>query len=186
VIYGGRIQLFGRSYSRDAMRGQALRMKAGQQLVFGEQIGWVESADILEEPESLKFLRQMGLLRRRFHRYFNAGRMFRPPVLLGDNPEVQADWQWLGPWMVAGKSVLAGAWGIPEENRMVLFFVNVSDSQVSLQVDFTRTLVEMNPDREWALQVCPPEGTEKRMALLRDTMAPLELGPREAVAWELE
>lgn len=186
VIYGGRIQLFGRSYSRDAMRGQALRMKAGQQLVFGEQIGWVESAEILEEPESLKFLRRMGLLRRRFHRYFNAGRMFRPPVLLGDNPEVQADWQWLGPWMVTGKSVLASAWGIPEESRMVLLLVNVGDSQVTLQVDFTRTLVEMNPDREWTLLVCPPEGTEKRMPLLRDESTLLELGPHEAVAWELE
>ncbi len=186
VVYGGRIQMFGRSYSRDAIRGQALRMKAGQQLVFGEQIGWVESAEVLEEPESLKFLRRMGLLRRRFHRYFNAGRMFRPPVLLGDNPEVQADWQWLGPWMVAGRSVLASAWGIFEESRMVFFFVNVSDSQVSLQVDFTRTLAEMNPNRERTITICPPEGMEKRMSPLRNERVPLELGPREAVAWELE
>jgi hypothetical protein len=186
VVYGGKIQMFGRSYSRDAMRGQALRMKAGQQLVFGEQIGWVESAAVLEEPESLEFLRRMGLLRRRFHRYFSAGRMFRPPVLLGENPEVQADWQWLGPWMVAGKSVLASAWGIPEENRLVLFFVNVSDSRVSLQVDFTRTLAEMNAERDWTLLVCDPQGRKKQAPPRRGERIPLELGRREAVAWVRE
>ena len=41
AVYGGAIQMFGRGYLGEATKALALRMKAGQQLVFGEQIGWI-------------------------------------------------------------------------------------------------------------------------------------------------
>ncbi|MHB8901863.1 MAG: DUF6259 domain-containing protein, partial [Thermoguttaceae bacterium] len=41
AVYGGSIQMFGRAYRGGPTKDLALRMKAGQQLVYGEQIGWL-------------------------------------------------------------------------------------------------------------------------------------------------
>ena len=46
-------------------------MKAGQQLVFGEQLSWL-SPDVVREPANAAFLRQLVHLRHRLRRYFYA------------------------------------------------------------------------------------------------------------------
>jgi hypothetical protein len=133
--------MFGRSFIGEAMRGLALRMKSGQQLVFGEQIGWVEARGILDEPDSIEFLKKMGGLRRKYARYFDKGRMLRPPVLSGDIPKVTADWKWEGDWLVTESAVMTGAWEIGEKGRLVVFFVNVSDDVIefSYSADYIDT-----------------------------------------------
>ncbi len=130
AVYGGAIQMFGRAYRGGATRDLALRMKAGQQLVFGEQLGWLDPG-IAKEPENGAFFRQLARLRARFNRYFSAGEMARPPALLGEVPKVKADWQWSGEWWVSTDAVLTGAWKLPTERRLALFFVNVSDTPVT-------------------------------------------------------
>jgi hypothetical protein len=52
AVYGGTIQMFGRAYRGGATKELALRMKAGQQLVFGEQIGWFDPGQA-GEPNNL-------------------------------------------------------------------------------------------------------------------------------------
>jgi hypothetical protein len=52
-------------------------MKAGQQLVFGEQLGWLDPG-LVNERENADFFRQMVRVRARFHRYFYAGEMAPP------------------------------------------------------------------------------------------------------------
>ena len=135
AVYGGAIQMFGRAYRGGNTRNLALRMKAAQQLVFGEQLGWIEP-EVVKEKENADFFRQMVRLRAAFNPYFSAGEMARPPKLLGPIPTVRADWQWSGEWWVSTDAVLTGAWQLPKENRMVLLFVNVSDESVPTQTRF--------------------------------------------------
>lgn len=126
AVYGGAIQLFGRSYGGGETKALALRMKAGQQLVFGEQIGWIDPK-IIEEKESAEFLRRLVRLRWHFRRYFAEGEMARPPRLAGAVPKIEADWQWFGEHRVTTDAVLAGAWRLPEEGKVLFLFVNASD-----------------------------------------------------------
>ena len=124
AVYGGRIQMFGRAYRGGPSKDLALRMKAGQQLVFGEQIGWI-APSVTQESANAAFLKQIVQLRWRLRRYFYAGEMARPPQPTAPPPQVTADWQWSGEWPVTTDALLTGAWTLPRENRLVLLLVNV-------------------------------------------------------------
>jgi len=134
AIYGGAIQMFGRAYRGGPTKDIALRMKAGQQLVFGEQIGWL-GPEVVKDKEA-DFFRRVVQLRHEFRRYFHAGEMARPPRLIGEMPKVKADWQWSGEWPVTTDAVLAGAWRLPKEKRLVLLFANVSDQVIAAKLRF--------------------------------------------------
>ena len=72
AVYGGALQMFGRAY-----RGNDLLsfcMRAGQQFVFGEQIGWF-GPEVIQNPEQAAYLKQVVGLRYQFRRYFHAGEM---------------------------------------------------------------------------------------------------------------
>jgi hypothetical protein len=134
AVYGGALQMFGRSYGGGKTRDLAMHMKAGQQLVFGEQIGWINPS-VVNEKQNMEFLRQVVRLRGHFRRYFYAGEMARPPRVQGDLPTVRADWGWGGGnWWVNTEALLTGAWRLPKENRAALFFVNVSDKPVTAKL----------------------------------------------------
>ena len=85
AVYGGALQMFGRAYRGGPSQDLAHRMKAGQQLVFGEQIGWF-GPEVIDRPDSGKFLRDCIQLRWRLKEYFYKGRMARPPKLTGPGP----------------------------------------------------------------------------------------------------
>jgi hypothetical protein len=149
AVYGGAIQMFGRAYRGGPTKDLALRMKAGQQLVYGEQIGWI-APGVVAEPENLAMLKQMAHVRYNLRRFFYAGQMARPPALRGIMPTVTADWQWNGPWPVTTDAVLTGAWELPgpgaapaashgpapAERKLALIFVNVSDKPVEAELAF--------------------------------------------------
>jgi len=130
AVYGGAIQYFGRNYSAGATtRDLALCAKMGQQLVFGEQIGWLDPR-ISQEPVAGAFLRLIVRTRHRFVEYFAAGEMMRPPRLEGNVPTVRSDWAWYGETWVTTPAVQTGAWKLPGEKRLILIFVNTSDQRV--------------------------------------------------------
>ncbi|MGM0490593.1 MAG: DUF6259 domain-containing protein [Planctomycetota bacterium] len=135
AVYGGAIQMFGRAYRGGPTKERALRMKAGQQLVYGEQIGWINPS-VRNEPDSIAFLRQVVHLRAKLIDYFVAGQMARPPRLKGDMPTVTADWRWSGEWPVTTDAVLTGAWRLADRDRVVLIFVNVSEKPCMASFDF--------------------------------------------------
>jgi hypothetical protein len=110
-------------------------MKAGQQLVFGEQIGWFDPG-VAGETNNLEFLRKVIHTRWNVRRYFHAGEMARPLRLIGAIPKVKADWQWSGEWWVTTDAVLTGAWSIPGERRVLVLFVNVSDQPLKARLVF--------------------------------------------------
>ena len=138
AVYAGAIQNFGRAYRGGATGDLALRMKVGQQLVFGEQIGWIDPG-VIDQKENAEFMRQIVQLRWHLRRYFYAGEMLRPPKLIGNIPDVKADWQWAGEWWVTTSAVLTGAWKLPQDDKLVLIFVNVSDETVHAKIDFNPT-----------------------------------------------
>lgn len=147
AVYGGSVQMFGRNFGAGATRDLALRMKVGQQLVFGEQIGWMHPG-VVRQPENFEFLRKAIHLRWNLRRYFYAGEMARPPRLRGTLPTVTADWQWNRKvWPVTTDQVLCGAWRLPTEGRLALVFVNVGDTPVTAQLDYDLAAYGFNASR---------------------------------------
>ena len=162
---------------------------AGQQLAFGEQLGWI-SPKVVGDPENAAFLRQMARLRHRLRRFFYAGQMNRPPKLLGTIPTVTADWQWDGVTPVTTDAVLTGAWelpgpgagGAPPERKLALIFVNVSDQPVAARFTFDAAAFGLPADglnmttvtagNESAPEQCPGQFTRV-----------LRFEPHKAWAW---
>jgi len=184
AVYGGAIQMFGRSYGGGATRDLALRMRAGQQLVFGEQLGWL-APTVVREPGNAEFFRQVVHLRRQLARYLSVGEMARPPKLGGRIPTVRADWQWGGVDWVTTDAVLTGAWHQTNAQRLALIFVNVSTNEVKAQVNYDLRPYGLD-SATIRLTTLSPEGpglsSTAAAPLRRETVFP----PQSAVAWELE
>ena len=183
AVYGGAVQMFGRAYAGGPTKDLALRMKAAQQLVWGEQLGWLHP-NIVREPENFAFFRDAVQLRSKLGRYFFAGQMARPPKLAGDIPNVTADWQWSGVWPVTTSALMSGAWHLPAEKRLVLIFANVSDQAITapVQYDLRKAgLVGKNfMCRKWTPQGESDLGNVS--AILRETVT---FPPRNVWAWEI-
>ena len=130
AIYGGRISIFGRNNPVGPKKHKALIMRAGQQLVFGEQIGWI-SPKVLKEKEPAEFLRKMAQTRYKLIDYFVDGQMLEPPIVEGNIPKITADWEW-GENNISDITISAlqrGAWKA-NDGRIVSIFVNVSDKTI--------------------------------------------------------
>ncbi|MFC1607176.1 DUF6259 domain-containing protein [Candidatus Latescibacterota bacterium] len=131
AVYGGVIQQFGRSYrGNDSL---AHCMKIGQSLVFGEQLGWM-SPGIINQKETAEFLRDAVHTRFQLLPFLSHGEMMRPPELMGQVPEVSADWGWIWPDktdIITVSAVQSGAWKSPE-GKIAFIFANVSDEVVSV------------------------------------------------------
>lgn len=182
AVYGGAIQMFGRSYGGGETKNLALRMKAGQQLVFGEQIGWLNPG-LAREPENASFFRDAVRLRHQLRHYFSHGEMARPPQLTGPVPTVRADWQWYGTTWVTTDAVLTGAWRVPSENRIVLILANVSDEPVSTSWDYDLTPYDLDAANVSVCEITPdgPRTAAPSGALPREMAIP----PRTVMAWEV-
>jgi len=183
AVYGGVLQMFGRAYRGGETKDLALRMKAGQQLVFGEQIGWL-SPSVVDEAENFAFFRQVVRLRWLLKRYFYAGQMARPPKLVGDIPRVTADWQWSGHWPVTTDALLAGAWSLPADKQLVLLFVNVSDLPLTVACDFDAEHHGLSGETFEAVELAA-EGEGQKWTAPRAFRRDLTLSARTARAWQL-
>ena len=178
AVYGGAIQMFGRAYRGGPTKDLALRMKAGQQLVYGEQIGWL-GPEVVNEPDNMAFFRQVVHLRSRLIDYFVRGEMARPPRLVGEIPRVTADWQWSGVWPVTTDAVLTGAWRLPAENRVVLVFVNVSEEPLSARFELDRAEYGL-PSGELKVRRITADGAEEA-----EMSEELSFAVKSAWAWEI-
>jgi hypothetical protein len=183
AVYGGAIQMFGRAYRGGPSKDLALRMKAGQQLVYGEQIGWLDP-DVVHEKGNAEFLRRVVRLRHTLRRYFYAGEMARPPRLQGAIPRVTADWQWSGHWPVTTDALLAGAWRLPKEKKLVLLLVNVSDEPIQVTLDFDAARYDL-PAGSLTLTRIGQNGPAETVAVARAFQKAVSAAPRQAWAWEI-
>lgn len=183
AVYGGAIQMFGRAYRGGPSQDLANRMKAGQQLVFGEQIGWF-SPDIIKRPDCGQFLRDCVQLRWRLKEYFYAGQMTRPPKLIGEIPKLTADWQWNGEWPITTDAIMTGAWQLRRDGRVVLLFVNVSDSSFSSHLELDPGKYKISDE---SLVVTPigPERSKDKFTILATDKLKVDLSARSVLAWEI-
>jgi len=183
AVYGGAIQMFGRAYRGGPSQDLANRMKAGQQLVFGEQIGWF-GPDAIRRPDSGKFLRDCIQLRWRLKEYFYAGRMVRPPKLMGQVPAVTADWQWHGEWPITTDAIMTGAWQLQNQSKAVLLFANVSDNPFAAHLEFD---LRENGLSGTSLTVTPiaPDGAKAQFKIQATDPPEVELAARSVLAWEI-
>jgi hypothetical protein len=108
AIYGGKIQMFSRAYNGNDQ--QAHRMKMGQSLVFGEQLGWIGPGIVEKQPVTAGYLRRCSRVRHRLLKYLSEGRMARPPVVAGEVPQVTADWAWGGKRLITDSALQRAAW----------------------------------------------------------------------------
>lgn len=189
AVYGGTLQMFGRAYRGGPSQDLANRMKAGQQLVFGEQIGWF-GPEVLDRPDSGKFLRDCIQLRWRLREYFYRGYMLRPPKLKTQVPTVTADWQWSGTWPITTDAVMTGAWrlvGANDPSPVLLLFANVSDKP--LTSDFSPDLREygLSGKALKATLITPDQavGANNHSPVPTDLPTILELPARSVLAWEI-
>ncbi len=187
AVYGGAIQMFGRAYRGGPTQDLANRMKAGQQLVYGEQIGWF-GPEVIDRPDSWPFLCDCIELRWKLREYFYRGHMARPPRLAGPVPRITADWQWSGEWIVTTDAIMTGAWRIDRESKLVLLFANVSDDPYSGRValDPNDYGLAGEPITVNAIQM---GGSDKRSETeFADGLdhADVQLPPRSILAWEVQ
>ncbi len=143
-------------------------MKSAQQLVYGEQIGWI-SPNVVDQPDNAPFLRQIVRLRWQLRRYFHAGEMLRPPKLKGDIPRVRADWQWADQWWVETDGVLTGCWRLPREDSVVVIIANVADKPVQTQWSFDASESGLTAPRVQTTRItCDgPEEHDRRPRIFR-------------------
>ena len=113
AVYGGAIQMFGRAYRGGPTKDLALRMKAGQQLVFGEQIGWINPGVIEREGERGVPPPGRPAAVAACAATSTPARWPGRRKLVGEIPTVTADWQWSGEWPVTTDAVMTGAWRLP-------------------------------------------------------------------------
>jgi len=185
AVYSQAIQMFGRAYRGGDTKDLALRMKAAQQLTFGEQIGWIDP-HIVREEENARFLRQVVQLRWRYRDFFTHGEMARPPQLEGSIPTVRADWQWEGEWWVSAPAVYTGAWQLPGKKRLVLFFVNVADEPVTAILRFHPSAYGIRATRIRLVEKVGESDSGEVQTVSARFERTVNLAPHQAVVWEME
>ncbi len=125
AVYSDKIMVFGRKYAGDA---GAVRAKAAQQLVYGEQICWTDPG-IISDPVKSEYIRRAIKMRYALRDIISTGQMLRPLKLKCSVKPVVNDWQWGGVSMVTTEAVLTGSWKFG--NRIAFLFANVTDKPVT-------------------------------------------------------
>jgi len=177
AIYGGTIGMFGRSYTGDTA---AVRAKAAQQLVFGEQIGWCDPGIINDKPKG-EYLRKAIRIRYAFRDVISKGEMLRPLSLSSNVAPITADWQWYGPQIVTTAPVLTGTW--KKGKKVVFIFANVSEKPVSskFRVNAGEYGIPNNTQAKIHGDESRPVG---KMDLDLSREQTIDLAPTEIAAWE--
>jgi len=171
AIYGGRVQLFGRAYNGDE---QAVRMKAAQSLVWGEQIGWM-SPTIIDHPVNGPYLRRVARMRYALRDFLATGTMEHPPMVEGDIPDVTCDWQWSGPAIRTYSALQAGAWRA-RDGRLAVILANIVDKPLT----FTWTWDRLRYGPQGTPTLVREDGEVQGQASATTT---LTLQPLEVVAY---
>lgn len=136
AVYADQVALFSRAYRGGPTQDMADRMKAAQQLMFGEQIGWINPG--IENRPAGAFMKQCVKLRWALKDYLAHGEMRRPPALPADLPTVTADWRWQNEWLVTLPVLQAGAWQAAD-GRVAVLVANVGPDPV-------QTTLALRPD----------------------------------------
>jgi hypothetical protein len=186
AVYAGAVQLFSRAYNAGAgTRLDALCAKMAQQLVYGEQIGWLDPG-VAQEAVAGPFLRETIRLRSRFARHFYAGRMARPVRLVGDVPGIRSDWAWYGETWITTPAVQTGSWLLPGERKLLILFANSSAKPVAAQAALDLKAYGIPASAAKLSRVVGADGDAKPAALPASGRMALDLPARSVEAWVIK
>lgn len=184
AVYGGRVQIFSRAYKGSDKL--AYRMKTAQALVFGEQLGWINTGWILNNPDvEGPFFRRLARLRYALLPYLSWGEMARPPVVEGNIPDVTADWAWHDYWPVTDSALQRGAWKA-EDGRLALIFVNSTDQPVKGTLKFDGETYGFDAGAYLSWTPRDEDGAKESFTKPCAFDMPLEVEPYGAVAFEIK
>lgn len=184
AVYGGAIQMYGRLYN--SPESLDLRMKAGQQLMYGEQIGWVRDDLKMEKVGDLArtYFENVVRTRNKIHQYFYAGEMARPPKLEGTIPTVTADWKY-GSGAITTDAVLTSAWKRRGQNKMLFLFTNVGDQKIDSSFRLDPSSYGIVGQKYNLKRWLGPAGAAETSTASGHKLLPLSLPPASILVYEV-
>jgi hypothetical protein len=126
---GGRVQMLGRGFNCTGNSGSygSVLAKLGEQLVWGEQIGWIHINEFRYGTPLRIMVKRMSHLRNALLDYYNAANML-PPLKYKKAPEmITSIWGGTHGRYNTSPAVQACAWKRVADGRIVVTFVNASE-----------------------------------------------------------
>lgn len=129
-IYSGRVQFTGRLYNHQAPGDrESFFIKAAEQLVYSEQLGWFTMPDMHDAGKRL-FIKKLMHIRYALLDYFNGGNMLKPLDFKNPLPEITAKWGATGAArMITTPKVRHSVWRGANGLKMVLLVNSVDEPQ---------------------------------------------------------
>ena len=143
VIYAGYIIMFGRT-TNGLKKGDAvfLKYETAEQLVFGGQLGWMNT-DILYREDEFSFLKTMTNLRYKYSPFFYKGEALRPAEITSDRPIKLTTPTYFDSRLFEAKQVLTGTWRLWDGSRTVMFIINCDDEAANFKATFAAESAEL-------------------------------------------
>ncbi len=129
-IYSGRSQFTGRLYNHQSPGDTAsFFIKAAEQLVYSEQLGWFTMPDMHDGNKRL-FIKKLMHIRYALLDYFNAGSMLKPLDFKEPLPEITTKWGATNAArMIKTPKVQHSVWQGRNGLKMILFVNSVDEPQ---------------------------------------------------------
>lgn len=127
AVYGGYNLTFGRYiFPDDAKTSLPFITKVAQMFIFGAQMGWLNSW-ILDYPKEAEYLKALSQARSDALKYLAYGELVHPPVIEGDLPLIETQWQlWGTDHAISMPCVIGSAWKA-SDGSIGLIYTNMSE-----------------------------------------------------------
>jgi hypothetical protein len=184
-IYAGRIQFTGKLYDSDCPGDVAsFYVKAANQLVNSEQIGWFTVNEIVDANFKRVFIKKLMHIRHGLLNYFNEADRMRPLAFKGDVPQIQSKWGAVGGGkMINTEKIQHSVWK-RSDDRIMMLFVNSVDEKIS--VTPVINLEKLGLTNKVKLAICREGSDKAEMKEVAGTFSKtVELSPFSAEIWLL-
>ncbi|OQA86053.1 MAG: hypothetical protein BWY31_01554 [Lentisphaerae bacterium ADurb.Bin242] len=175
-VYAGRVQFTGRLFNHQYPGDwNSSFAKVAEQLVFGEQLGWITLEDLEAATHLRLYFKKLAFLRKALLEYFNTGDMRAPLSFRKPVPELASFWgnTKTPQLLVKTPAVLSSSWRLSDGKTMTLF------------VNTLPTAIEVEPvlEKKTTLRICR-EGNSSPETVGPDKPIPLvKLAPYASEIW---
>lgn len=179
-LYAGRVQFVGRLFNHQYPGDwNSSFIKAGEQLVFGEQLGWITLEDLEASSPLRCYFKKLAYLRKALLGYFNEADMLHPLTFKQPVPEIMSMWGTCssGKHPIKTPEILHSVWR-RGDGRIMIVFVNTVNGTVTAEP-------VINFDKK-VLFVCREGNPKPQMIDLKTAKAPVvKLAPYASEVWLL-
>ena len=175
-IYAPRIQFVGRGCFSAESEYASFFPKYGEQLVFGEQIGWVNFNTVRYPSPLRSWLKKLALLRYDLAEFLNSSEMQKSLHFQQPPETLTATWGIQGKNICTTDKILHGVWKHKDGRLLVIFLNTVNEPQTVLPSD------SLLADRTAAILA---EGRDPLFVSQGSSAPAVILKPYEAQLWLL-